>query len=47
MREIKFRGKSKKDGELLMITSIMSRILRPQIFNFREKQEIKLINALM
>ena len=30
-------------GELLMITSIMSRILRPQIFNFREKQEIKLI----
>lgn len=30
-------------GELLMITSIMSRILRPQIFNFREKQEIKFI----
>ena len=30
-------------GELLMITSIMSRILKPQIFNFREKQEIKLI----
>lgn len=32
------------NGELLMITSIMSRILKPQIFNFREKQEIKLIN---
>lgn len=30
-------------GELLMITSIMSRILRPQIFNFREKQEIKFV----
>lgn len=30
-------------GELLMITSIMSRILKHQIFNFREKQEIKLI----
>lgn len=30
-------------GELLMTTSIMSRILRPQIFNFREKQEIKFI----
>lgn len=30
-------------GELLMITSIMSRILRPQVFNFREKTEIKLL----
>ena len=28
-------------GELMMLSSIMSRILRPQIFNFREKNEIK------
>ena len=29
--------------ELLHITSIMSRILKPQIFNFRENVELKLI----
>lgn len=29
--------------ELMLITSIMSRILRPQIFNFRENVELKLI----
>ena len=28
-------------GELMMLSSIMSRILRPQIFNFRDKNEIK------
>lgn len=28
--------------ELMLITSIMSRILKPQIFNFREKVELKL-----
>ena len=28
-------------NELLLITSIMTRILRPQIFNFRENAEIK------
>lgn len=28
--------------ELMLITSIMSRILKPQTFNFREKVEIKL-----
>ena len=29
--------------ELMHITSVMSRILRPQIFNFRENVELKLI----
>ena len=29
--------------ELLHITSVMSRILKPQIFNFRENVELKLI----
>lgn len=29
--------------EMLHITSVISRILKPQTFNFREKTEIKLI----
>ena len=36
-------GESSLPMELMHITSIMSRILKPQIFNFRENVELKLI----
>ena len=37
------RVKVDSSGEMMVMTSIMSRILRPQIFNFREGVELKLI----
>ena len=45
IRMLKMANKvdSSTSMELLLITSIMRRILRPQTFNFREKTEIKLM----